>query len=68
MGSNAVWISPVTKQVEPECRGFGGYAATDNFALNSYFGTESDLKALATALHDRGMVSSCFERTLVFHC
>lgn len=68
MGFTAIWISPVVEQVADPSRGFGGYVAANNYGLNSYFGTEFDLKALATALHDRGMVSSCFERTLVFHC
>ncbi|KAG4027862.1 hypothetical protein MFRU_026g00440 [Monilinia fructicola] len=55
MGFTAIWISPVVEQVANPSRGFHGYSAQNLYGLNSYFGNESDLKALATALHDRGM-------------
>lgn len=35
-----------------------GYWQQDLYSLNSNFGTASDLKNLASALHARGMVSS----------
>nr|ASA45799.1 Amy13A [Evansstolkia leycettana] len=58
MGFTAVWISPVTEQL-PQDTGDGaayhGYWQQRIYELNANFGTESDLKALATALHDRGM-------------
>ncbi|RDW69853.1 hypothetical protein BP6252_08873 [Coleophoma cylindrospora] len=55
MGFTAVWISPVVQQVSDPTRAYTGYAATDIYALNSNFGTASDLTDLASALHDRGM-------------
>ncbi|RDW80975.1 hypothetical protein BP5796_05673 [Coleophoma crateriformis] len=55
MGFTAIWISPVVQQVSDQTRAYTGYAATNIYALNSNFGTASDLTDLATALHDRGM-------------
>ncbi|KAF7855421.1 hypothetical protein EAF04_010164 [Stromatinia cepivora] len=55
MGFTAIWISPVVEQVADPSRGFHGYSAQNLYGLNSHFGTASDLTALATALHDRGM-------------
>lgn len=57
MGFTAIWISPVVEQVADPSRGFHGYSAQNLYGLNSHFGTASDLNALASALHDRGMVS-----------
>lgn len=57
MGFTAIWVSPVVEQVADPSRGYTGYAAQDLYALNSNFGTAADLQALATALHDRNMVS-----------
>ncbi|KAF2634086.1 family 13 alpha amylase in complex with acarbose [Massarina eburnea CBS 473.64] len=58
MGFTAIWISPVTYQI-PEKTKFGyawhGYWAQDLYRLNEAFGSESDLKALSKALHDRDM-------------
>lgn len=56
MGFTAIWISPVVEQVGDPGRGFHGYSAQNLYGLNSHFGDAADLKALATALHDRGMV------------
>ncbi|KAK6601136.1 Alpha-amylase A type-3-like protein 1 [Botrytis cinerea] len=55
MGFTAIWISPVVEQVGDPGRGFHGYSAQNLYGLNSHFGDAADLKALATALHDRGM-------------
>lgn len=59
MGFDAVWISPITKNIEVST-GYGeayhGYWQQDIYALNSHFGTPEDLRALAEALHLRGMV------------
>lgn len=52
LGADAVWISPVTKQV-PDA--YHGYSQTDLYALNEHFGTAQDLKDLSNALHARGM-------------
>lgn len=58
MGFTAIWISPVVKQVADASRGYTGYAAQDLYAVNANFGSAADLKALAAALHKRGMVRS----------
>ena len=56
MGFTAIWISPVVAQITDASRGYTGYAAQNLNALNSHFGSASDLKALSAALHARGMV------------
>ncbi|KAL4803699.1 glycoside hydrolase superfamily [Aspergillus unguis] len=57
MGFTAIWISPVTKNLEDGSTGdaYHGYWQQDLYELNSHFGTEDDLKALADALHARNM-------------
>ncbi|KAL2828591.1 family 13 alpha amylase in complex with acarbose [Aspergillus pseudoustus] len=58
MGFTAIWITPVTAQIEDHTsygQAYHGYWQRDIFALNSSYGTDDDLKALADALHDRGM-------------
>ncbi|KAL9104589.1 MAG: hypothetical protein Q9163_000454 [Psora crenata] len=55
MGFDAVWISPITKQVDDESRAWHGYSQQDLYSLNSRFGTPTDLKDLSEALHKRGM-------------
>ncbi|TFK64230.1 glycoside hydrolase family 13 protein [Pluteus cervinus] len=58
MGFDAVWISPIVKNLEGNGtygEAYHGYWAQDINALNSHFGTEDDLKALSSALHARGM-------------
>ncbi|KAF9021065.1 glycoside hydrolase family 13 protein [Hymenopellis radicata] len=58
MGFDAIWISPVVKNVDGEtANGFAyhGYWTEDLNSLNSNFGSADDLKSLATALHGKGM-------------
>ena len=57
MGFDAVWISPVTAQVDSTPYGdpYHGYWQQDLYEINSHFGTAADLKALSTALYARGM-------------
>ncbi|KAK5120650.1 hypothetical protein LTR85_006008 [Meristemomyces frigidus] len=58
MGFDAVWISPVTAQVQGNTvdgYAYHGYWQQDLYELNSNFGTADDLKALSAALHARGM-------------
>jgi alpha-amylase len=64
MGFTAIWISPVTSQtpingsptgVSPDGASYHGYWQNDLYALNPNYGTADDLKALASAVHKRGM-------------
>ncbi|KAH0378125.1 alpha-amylase, partial [Aureobasidium melanogenum] len=58
MGFTAIWISPITYQIQtwtPYGEPWHGYWQQDLYQLNSAFGTADDLRALATALHNRGM-------------
>ena len=58
MGFSAVWISPVTlnlAQNTGDGTAYHGYWQQDLYSLNSNFGTADDLRALASALHFRGM-------------
>ncbi|KAI0691609.1 alpha-amylase [Earliella scabrosa] len=58
MGFDAIWISPVVANVEGNTsygEAFHGYWTQDINSLNSHFGTEDDLKALSSALHNRSM-------------
>jgi len=55
MGFDAIWISPVVEQVSNPKRAYHGYSAKNIYGLNANFGTADDLKALAAALHKRGM-------------
>lgn len=58
MGFDAVWISPVTYQLQGDTEdgeAYHGYWQTDLYRLNDNFGTADDLKALSDALHSRGM-------------
>ena len=60
LGVDAVWISPVTKNIEGKTaygEAYHGYWQQDLYAVNGHYGTSDDLKALASALHGRGMVS-----------
>ncbi|KAL2007729.1 hypothetical protein VTN00DRAFT_7711 [Thermoascus crustaceus] len=58
MGFTAIWITPVTENL-PQDTGDGtsyhGYWQQDVYSLNSNYGTPDDLRALSSALHDRGM-------------
>ncbi|KAL8843695.1 MAG: hypothetical protein Q9176_001903 [Flavoplaca citrina] len=59
MGFTAIWISPVTAQIDDitaEGEAYHGYWQQNIFALNFHFGTISDLQALASALHARNML------------
>ncbi|KAL5520212.1 hypothetical protein ACEPAG_9425 [Sanghuangporus baumii] len=57
MGFDAVWISPLSTQVNETGEGdpYHGYWTGDLFSLNKHFGDESDLKGLVSALHAREM-------------
>lgn len=58
MGFDAIWISPVTKQVpgdQPGAAGYHGYWQQDLYSIEPHFGTAKELKALSDDLHDRGM-------------
>ncbi|KAI1873020.1 uncharacterized protein JN550_003273 [Neoarthrinium moseri] len=57
MGFTAIWISPVVTNILEGSGGtsYHGYWAQDITTVNSNFGSGDDLKALADALHNRGM-------------
>ncbi|KAJ5226572.1 uncharacterized protein N7469_006578 [Penicillium citrinum] len=58
MGFTAIWITPVTEQLQGNT-GYGeayhGYWQQDIYHVNEKYGTAADLLALSNALHDRGM-------------
>lgn len=53
LGVTTVWITPVYQN--QEAQSYHGYGATDMYAVDEHFGSLADLKALAAALHQRGM-------------
>lgn len=53
LGITTVWITPVYQN--HEAQSYHGYGATDMYAVDEHFGKLEDLKALAAALHARGM-------------
>ncbi len=53
LGVTTVWITPVYQN--HEAQSYHGYGATDMYAVDEHFGSLEDLKALASALHKRGM-------------
>jgi alpha-amylase len=58
MGFTAIWISPVVENVKgltADGNSYHGYWARWIDSINSNFGTPSDLQALSSALHSRGM-------------
>ncbi|KAH9999621.1 glycoside hydrolase family 13 protein [Russula compacta] len=58
MGFDAIWISPVSANVEgetPQGEAYHGYWTKDSTSLNPHFGTPDDLRALSEAAHDRGI-------------
>ncbi|KII86288.1 glycoside hydrolase family 13 protein [Plicaturopsis crispa FD-325 SS-3] len=58
MGFDAVWISPVTANIEGNTTGgeaYHGYWTQNLQQLNSHFGSADDLKNLSDAIHARGM-------------
>jgi glycosidase len=61
LGATAVWLGPIYKnkpvQGPPghESAGYHGYWITDFTHVDPHFGTDEDMRALADALHARGM-------------
>ena len=53
LGITTVWITPVYQN--HEAGSYHGYGATDLYAVDEHFGSLDDLKALSSALHQRGM-------------
>ena len=59
MGFDAIWISPMSQNIEGmtgDGTGYTGYWVTDMGKVNENFGTEDDLIALSKEVHDRGTV------------
>ena len=52
LGVNAIWISPIPEQTD---KGFHGYWQKNLSNINPHFGKPSDLKALVSACHSRGI-------------
>lgn len=50
MGFNAIWISPIPHNAEPD---YHGYGALDWEKVNEHFGTEQELHDLIEACHER---------------
>ncbi|KZP19633.1 glycoside hydrolase family 13 protein [Athelia psychrophila] len=55
MGFDAVWISPVTEQIDDPTRAYHGYSQQNLYNVNTNFGSYEDLQSLAAALHDKNM-------------
>ncbi|KAF2672970.1 alpha-amylase [Microthyrium microscopicum] len=58
MGFSAIWISPITYNIEGTTgwgEAYHGYWQQDLFKLNSHFGSVEDLKDLSDELHRRKM-------------
>jgi neopullulanase len=53
LGVTTVWITPVYQNHGPQS--YHGYGATDMYAVDEHFGSLENFKALAAALHARGM-------------
>ncbi len=53
LGITTVWITPVYQNRESDS--YHGYGATDMYRVDEHFGSLADLRALAAALHARGM-------------
>lgn len=53
LGITTVWITPVDQNHEPGS--YHGYGATDMYAVDEHYGRLEDYRALAAALHARGM-------------
>lgn len=56
LGFDAIWISPITKQVSDPSRAYNGYTQTDLYDVNENFGSTDDLLALSELLHSKDMV------------
>jgi alpha-amylase len=57
MGFDAIWISPISHNIEGmtgDGEGYTGYWVTDMTSLNSHFGTSDDLIELSREVHTRG--------------
>ena len=68
LGFDAVWISPVTHQVEGQSidgSAYHGYWQDDINEVNEHFGTADDLRALSAELHSRNMVSESSSRKVI---
>lgn len=52
MGFDAIWISPINKNVDG---GYHGYWISDFYDVNEHFGTKQDLKDLINECHKRGI-------------
>eukprot|EP00466_Bigelowiella_natans_P000672 jgi/Bigna1/85018/estExt_fgenesh1_pg.C_10614 len=52
MGFDAIWISPVVKQIGD---GYHGYWASDLTAINDHFGSMEDLQSLVKTAHSKGI-------------
>jgi alpha-amylase len=58
MGFSAIWISPITAQLNATTaygQAYTGYWQQDMYGINDVWGTMEDLRDLAKALHDRDM-------------
>ncbi|CAI7588868.1 unnamed protein product [Penicillium pancosmium] len=58
MGFTAIWITPVTQQLDGDTgdgEAYHGYWQQKIYEVNSNHGTAADIKALSKALHARGM-------------
>ena len=53
LGVTAVWTTPVYEN--DEASSYHGYGATNLYRVDGHYGSLDDLKALAAALHARGM-------------
>ena len=65
MGFTAIWISPITEQIQGTTHygdAFHGFWPQKINQVNSNFGTSADLQALSAALHQRGMVGRSVAR------
>jgi neopullulanase len=54
LGVTTVWTTPVYDNT-PSPKSYHGYSATDLYAVDPHFGTLTDYRHLAAALHQRGM-------------
>ena len=58
MGFDAIWISPISQNIQGmtgDGEGYTGYWVTDMTSLNSHFGMSDDLIALSKEVHSRGL-------------
>lgn len=59
MGFDAIWISPVVKQLSNRTNygdSYAGYWQQDLYGLDENLGTKDDLQALISDIHSRGML------------